>query len=221
MVPTVVNIIGFNGALLAIYSDILLSLGFEGVVNIFKNDDRQAEAEYDMGLDYHIFMMDEIPAGLRGEFLICSNKPSTRYFLLDIFKNSIPDLKNRLMTLVHPSSYIGRMSEVHPGVVVEPGVTVSAFTILRKGVFIGRAATIGHHNDIGEFSTINPGATLAGNIKLGEYVQIGPGATLASRVTIGSKTMIGAGSVVTNDVPAGVIAYGNPCKVIRENDIWK
>ena len=216
-----VNILGYNGASLAIYSDILLSLGFEGVVNIFKNDDREAKAEYDMGLDYRIFMIDEIPADLRGEFLICSNNPHTKYFLLEIFKKYIPDLENRLLTLVHPNAYIGRKCEFYTGVVIEPGVTVSPFAILRRGVFIGRGATIGHHNDIGEFSTVNPGVTLTGNIKLGEYVQIGPGATVINRTTIGSKTVIGAGSVVTKDIPSGVIAYGNPCKVIRENDIWK
>jgi acetyltransferase-like isoleucine patch superfamily enzyme len=33
--------------------------------------------------------------------------------------------------------------------------------------------------------------------------------------------MIGAGSIVTKDIPDGVIAYGNPCKVIRENQKWK
>jgi len=35
-------------------------------------------------------------------------------------------------------------------------------------------------------------------------------------VTIGSRTVIGAGSVVTRDIPTGVFAAGNPCRVIRE-----
>lgn len=36
-------------------------------------------------------------------------------------------------------------------------------------------------------------------------------------VTIGDNVVIGAGSVVTKDIPSNVIAYGNPCRVIREN----
>ena len=36
-------------------------------------------------------------------------------------------------------------------------------------------------------------------------------------VTIGNHVVIGAGSVVTKDIPDHVIAYGNPCRVIREN----
>jgi len=35
---------------------------------------------------------------------------------------------------------------------------------------------------------------------------------------IGKNTIIGAGSVVTKDIPDNVIAYGNPCKVIRDNE---
>ncbi|MEH2256733.1 hypothetical protein [Nostoc sp.] len=35
-------------------------------------------------------------------------------------------------------------------------------------------------------------------------------------MTIGSGCVIGAGSVVTHDIPAGVLAAGNPCRVIRE-----
>jgi maltose O-acetyltransferase len=46
--------------------------------------------------------------------------------------------------------------------------------------------------------------------------QIGGGATSLAGVTIGSRSVIGAGSVVTRDVPDGVLAAGNPCRVIRE-----
>ena len=35
-------------------------------------------------------------------------------------------------------------------------------------------------------------------------------------VTIGDNTVIGAGSIVTKDIPANVVAVGNPCRVMRE-----
>jgi maltose O-acetyltransferase len=47
-------------------------------------------------------------------------------------------------------------------------------------------------------------------------VWIGGGAIICPGVKIGSKTVIGAGSVVTKDIPDGVFAAGNPCRVIRE-----
>jgi len=45
----------------------------------------------------------------------------------------------------------------------------------------------------------------------------GGGAIIMPGVTIGNHVVIGAGSVVTKDIPDHVIAYGNPCRVIREN----
>jgi maltose O-acetyltransferase len=53
-------------------------------------------------------------------------------------------------------------------------------------------------------------------ITIGSDVWIGGGAILCPGVTVGSRTVIGAGSVVTRDVPAGVFAAGNPCRIVRE-----
>jgi len=53
-------------------------------------------------------------------------------------------------------------------------------------------------------------------IQIGSDVWVGGGAIICPGVTVGSRTVIGAGSVVTKDVPEGVFAAGNPCRVIRE-----
>jgi len=53
-------------------------------------------------------------------------------------------------------------------------------------------------------------------IEIGSDVWVGGGAILCPGVTIGSRSVIGAGSVVTRDVPEGVFAAGNPCRVIRD-----
>ena len=53
-------------------------------------------------------------------------------------------------------------------------------------------------------------------VTVGSDVWVAGGAILCPGVTVGDRTAIGAGSVVTRDVPAGVFAAGNPCRVIRE-----
>lgn len=53
---------------------------------------------------------------------------------------------------------------------------------------------------------------------IGDNAWIGGGAVIMPGVTIGDNVVIGAGSVVTKDIPSNVIAYGNPCRVIRKND---
>lgn len=55
-------------------------------------------------------------------------------------------------------------------------------------------------------------------VVIGSDVWVGGGVIICPGVTIGSRSVIGAGSVVTRDIPAGVIAAGNPCRVIREVD---
>lgn len=52
---------------------------------------------------------------------------------------------------------------------------------------------------------------------IGNNVWIGGGVIILPGVTIGDNVVIGAGSVVTKDIPDDVIAYGNPCKVVRSN----
>lgn len=53
-------------------------------------------------------------------------------------------------------------------------------------------------------------------VHIGNNVWIGTGAIVLPGVTIGDNTVIGAGSVVTKDIPANVVAVGNPCRVLRE-----
>ena len=60
------------------------------------------------------------------------------------------------------------------------------------------------------------GAIIPEPITIGDRVWIGGDTTILSGVTIGDDTVIGSGSVVTKDIPAGVVAAGNPCKVIRK-----
>ena len=55
-------------------------------------------------------------------------------------------------------------------------------------------------------------------IAIGDNVWIGGGAIVLPGVTIGDNSVIGAGAVVTRDVPANVVAVGNPARVIRSID---
>lgn len=54
------------------------------------------------------------------------------------------------------------------------------------------------------------------DVHIGRRVWIGANTVIVPGVTIGDDSVIGAGSVVTHDIPASVVAYGNPCRVARE-----
>lgn len=82
-------------------------------------------------------------------------------------------------------------------------------------VFIGPNCgfyTAGHPLDV---ERRNAGLEYSLPITVGDNVWFGGNVTVVPGVTIGSNSVIGAGSVVTHDIPEGVLAVGNPCRVVR------
>lgn len=87
--------------------------------------------------------------------------------------------------------------------------------IFGDNVFIGPNCafyTSGHPINVKDR---NQGLEYAYPIKIGNNVWIGGNVVILPGVTVGDNTVIGAGSVVTKDIPESVIAFGNPCKVIK------
>jgi maltose O-acetyltransferase len=60
------------------------------------------------------------------------------------------------------------------------------------------------------------GLELGKAVSIGDDVWVGGGVIICPGINIGDRSVLGAGSVVTKDIPAGVLAAGNPCRVIRE-----
>jgi maltose O-acetyltransferase len=89
-------------------------------------------------------------------------------------------------------------------------VTIGADTMLASAVQLCPAT---HPIDADERAS---GLEYALPISIGEKVWIGAAVVVGPGVTIGDNSVIGAGSVVIRDIPANVVAVGNPCRVIRE-----
>lgn len=102
------------------------------------------------------------------------------------------------------------------GCILNYGCVFAPFVELGNMVYINRQVSIGHHTKIGDFTTVNPGVNIAGCCQIGENVTIGIGANIIDGITIGNNSIIGAGALVTQDVPANVVVYGVPAKIIRE-----
>ncbi len=87
-------------------------------------------------------------------------------------------------------------------------IRIGSFTLFGPGVQI-YAAT---HPMNAELRRV---VELGKPITIGSDVWVGGGAVICPGVTIGARSVIGAGSVVTRDVPDGVVAAGNPARVLR------
>ena len=91
-----------------------------------------------------------------------------------------------------------------------------------KNIFIGDHVFIGPNVGIYTVNHAllpdqrNAGIMRSLPIAIGNNVWIGGHTVVMQGVTIGDNTVIGAGSVVTHDIPAGVVAVGSPCRVLRK-----
>ena len=89
-------------------------------------------------------------------------------------------------------------------------------------IYIGDCVMFGPHVTVATANhPVNPELRLKAyqynrDVHIGNNVWIGAGTVIVPGVTIGENSVIGAGSVVTKDIPANVVAAGNPCRVMRE-----
>jgi len=123
----------------------------------------------------------------------------------------------RPIVAVHPRAYVARHARVGEGGQVLAHATVGEEATLGAACVVNTAASVDHECVLGDGVHVAPGATLAGEVSVGAYSFIAAGAVILPRVRIGSQTIVGAGSLVTRDLPDGVVAYGNPARVIRPN----
>ena len=129
-----------------------------------------------------------------------------------------PDIE-KFINIIHDGLDISNTSKLGRGVLINSKVSIAAHTTIGDFVSINRHVSIGHHTNIGNYCSINPGVNIAGNVTIGEGTTIGMGTNILHTVKIGKNSIIGSGSVVTKDIPDNVVAYGSPCKIIRDNII--
>lgn len=140
-------------------------------------------------------------------------QPKHKIKLLEALSPNI----DRFVNVIHDGLDISKMSTLGRGLLINSKVSIAAHTTISDFVSINRHVSIGHHTVIGDYCSINPGANIAGNVIIGDGCTIGIGVNIIDGIKIGKNTIIGAGSIVTKDIPDNVVAYGSPCKIIKEN----
>jgi sugar O-acyltransferase (sialic acid O-acetyltransferase NeuD family) len=135
---------------------------------------------------------------------------------MKIMESLSPNI-NKFINIIHRGEDISKMSTLGRAILINSKVSIAAHTRIGNFVSINRHVSIGHHTVVNDYCSINPGTNIAGNVTIGEGTMIGMGTNVLDKIKIGKNTIIGAGSVVTKDIPDNVVAYGSPCKIIREN----
>jgi UDP-N-acetylbacillosamine N-acetyltransferase len=120
-----------------------------------------------------------------------------------------------LATAIHPRATIAPDAVVGEGTVVAAGAVVNPGARIGSNVVVNTSASIDHECLIADGAHIGPGAHLGGKVTVGAGTWVGIGAVVRDKIAIGANSVIGAGAVVLSDIPAGVVAYGVPARVIR------
>lgn len=109
----------------------------------------------------------------------------------------------KFISVIHPTSYIGKNVKIGVGCIICPNTTITSETEVGSHVVINIGASVNHDNRIGDGSTICPGARLAGRVCIGKGVFVGTGALIIPDVQLGDNVFVAAGAAVTKSFEKG------------------
>lgn len=122
----------------------------------------------------------------------------------------------RFPNIIHPSVIFSNDFEMGCGNIIHCQSVVSTEVVLGNFCVIDSLNYIGHDVVINDYVTIFPSCNISGFVNLESYVQVGVGSKILQNISVGRNSIIGAGSVVTRSFAKKVMAYGVPCKKIKD-----
>lgn len=133
----------------------------------------------------------------------------------NIYKKLI-EIGFKVPNIIDKSSIVSESAIFGEGIFVGKGAIINANTTVNSCSIINSGSVIEHDCSIGQFVHISSNSTVCGNVTIGNDVHVGAGSVIKQGLDIGKNSLIGIGSVVTKSIENNVVAYGNPCKVIRK-----
>jgi acetyltransferase-like isoleucine patch superfamily enzyme len=145
------------------------------------------------------------------------------YLFFYFFPQKVIGINRFVPWPVHFTSKVLYHKNITVGVNSAPGLSNGCYIQGRNGIIIGNNVRVGpstgiisaNHdpNDYDKWLVSSP-------IRIGDNVWIGMNVVIMPGVSIGSNVLVGANSVVTRDIPDNTIAFGSPCKVIKEKSSY-
>lgn len=154
-------------------------------------------------------------------FVLNQTPPSQKERREEILKDLLPhkeegvDIQSPFYVDYGKNCWIGENSFLNRGAYLMDGAKITIGKRCFIGPFVGMY-TANHPLDV---YRRQQGLEKAEPICIGDDVWIGANVVILPGVSIGSRSVIGAGSVVTRSIPEGVLAAGNPCRIIKKIEV--
>ena len=207
---TDIVILGKGDAIIGMVLDNLYSNGVYGNITIYNNLSLPILKEINHP-NFNLDVREDIDIKQYKKYILGVYDPKHKIKIMETLNPEI----EKFQSILFNDLVISKTSKIGIGCLIDANISIAAHTNIGNFVSINRNVSIGHHTIIEDYVSINPGCNIAGNVKIGKGTTIGMGTNVLNTVEIGENTIIGAGSNVTRNIPSNVIAYGNPCKIIK------
>lgn len=122
------------------------------------------------------------------------------------------------VNIIHPDAVVSQPARLGKGVLIECGCLITPSPIIGNNVVVNTGSQVNHDNVVEDHVYIASGVVLSGGVTVGASTLLDDGVIVTLGRRVGENCIIGAGAVVTKDIPDNMVAYGNPCRIVRRND---
>lgn len=207
-------LVGGGGHCKSVLDSLLLDKSYSeiGIIDKKENKEIQILGVPVIGFDEDLQRLFNEGYGYAFVTLGSIGKPFSRIKLFALLEEIGFELPN----IIDVSAIVSDNVKLEKGIYIGKNAVVNACAFIGNGSIINTSATIEHDCVIGAFTHVSPGAVLCGEVKIGKNTHIGANSVVKQQLKIGENAIIGMGSVVLENVNDNKLAYGNPCKVVKE-----
>lgn len=207
-----IYVLGVGGST-PVFIDIAEACGYNIAGLYHYNDERTGEKDH--GYPILGSFEDLYQSDIRGKMFLLSQGDMK---IREEVTNKITKLGGIVPTLIHPTAIISKYTKIsNEGVVIGANCIMQADSVIKSNAVLWDMALVCHQTTIGNYSFVGPKALVGAHIEVQDFAFIGQDALLVSGKvgTMGANSLLGAGAVLTEELPANVVAVGNPARVIK------
>lgn len=120
-------------------------------------------------------------------------------------------------SFVHKRAWISRKVSIGRGCIIYPGTTINYGSVISDFVVVNANCSLGHHTDIGIYSSLAPGVKTGGHSVIEEAVDMGIGVSTIQDIRVGRESVVGGQTMVIRDIKRKSTVVGVPARIISQD----